>query len=81
MTSSIRREAEALYDEKIVPSGRLAAVNYIEAFAKAQRVKEVEAIGDGIKAMEYHYLVEHYCNTWKDAFAHWLSQRKKELEP
>ena len=71
--TELRREAEALLRQLVLVRSRHLAANesdLIEAFAKAQRVKEVEAIEARAKAAP-------------DAaeFFRWLSQRKKELEP
>jgi hypothetical protein len=68
MTDPIREAAAKLYDEQLVPSGRLAAVNAILAFAKAQRLKEVEAM-------------QAFRSTWGELanIDHWLTQRSKEL--
>ena len=81
--NNLRREAEAFLNSlygKFGVEDFPEDVDALEVLLKAQRREEVEAIREGIKAMKYHYLVEHHLNTWNDAFAHWLSHRKKEWE-
>ena len=92
MTPDIRREAEALVNKWYASTLEANDTSYtghteeewvsleaaIEAFAKAQRVKEVEAIVDritrhvsfGVSGFEY-----------RAELIDWLSQRAKELEP
>ena len=86
MTSSLRREAEALV-EKLWPMvrdggvpipGRLHElfIDHIEAFAKVQRVKEVEAMDKRVR--DEISTGRQITGAW---MIDWLTQRKKELQP
>jgi len=77
MSSEIRREAEALWDQ--LKSGD--PIEHIEAFAKAQRVKEVEAIAQELLDRITASAVNKTHALDVSDYLAWLTQRKKELQP
>ena len=86
MSDDLRREAEAvanriddgLYRLREAGANHLSqakfAIDLIEAFAKVQWVKEVEAMQQRI---EEHHAKDHW---YFKSIKLWLTQRKQELE-
>ncbi len=61
----LKAACEQLYDEQLVPSGRLAAVNALLRFARQQQAVGIRMVADP---------------KWSDPFVAWCEAKATELE-